>query len=276
MDKNIMLAIAAKEIKDATRNRWFWLYTAAFALLSSALAATALLGSGFGGLAGFGRTTASMINLVLLIVPLMGLTAGTLSMAGERERGTLAYLLAQPVSRFEVYWGKFAGQVVALVSSLLLGFALSGSLVAWKGGAAQSNLYLTLLALSALLAVTSLGLGFLISVLVRRASAAFAVSVVVWLSLAFLADLTLLGMASGMRLGAQQLFHLSLLNPLEAFRMASVFSLRSSLDSLGPAGLYATRTYGSATLALFMGALALWACLPATLSYAVFRRRSIL
>lgn len=270
-----ILTIASKEIQDATRARWFWLYTGAFSLLALALAATALVGSGFSGMAGFGRTTASMINLVLLVVPLMGLTAGTLSLAGDRERGTLAYLMAQPVSRFEVFWGKFAGQALALGASLLLGFGVSGIYLAIRGGREQSQLYLVLLLLSLLLALSSLGLGFLVATLVRKSSAAMAVSLVLWLALAFLGDLSLLGLTGMGRLQAGTLFHLALANPLEVFRLASVFSLRSSLESLGPAGLYATRYYGAYTLALFMGALAAWAAAPATLSYAVFRRRTM-
>lgn len=270
-----MRYLALKELHDATRNRWFWVYTAAFALLSLLLAGTALLGAGFAGLAGFGRTTASMINLILLVVPLIGLSAGTSSLATDRERGTLAYLMAQPVSRAEVFWGKFLGQAAALGTSLLLGFGLSGLLLAGRTGVAQSQLYLVLLGLSLLLALSSLGLGFLVASLVRRASAALAVAVVLWLGLAFLGDLSLLGLTGVFQLQAGTLFHLSLINPLEVFRMASIFSLRSTLESLGPAGLYAVRWYGSWTLALFVGVLAAWAALPATLSYAIFRWRPL-
>lgn len=270
------MTIASKEVQDATRTRWFWLYTGAFSLLALALAATALVGSGFTGMAGFGRTTASMINLVLLVVPLMGLTAGTLSLAGDRERGTLAYLMAQPVSRREVFWGKFAGQTAALGASLLLGFGLSGLYLAMRGGREQSLLYLALLGLSLLLAVCSLGLGFLVATLVRKSSAAMAVSLVLWLGLAFLGDLSLLGLTGMGRLQAGTLFHMTLANPLEVFRMAAVLSLRSSLESLGPAGLYAMRWYGPYTLTLFAAALAAWAAAPATLSYALFTRKEIL
>ncbi|MCW5869900.1 MAG: ABC transporter permease subunit, partial [Candidatus Eremiobacteraeota bacterium] len=206
--------IARKETRDARRNRWYWLYTGAFAVLSLALASTALLGSGFGGLAGFGRTSASMINLVLLVVPLMGLTSGSLSLAGERERGTLAYLLAQPLSRAEIFWGKFLGQVLSLGSSLVLGFGLSGLLLARAGGTQQWALYAALLSLSLLLALVSLGLGFCVGALCQRSSAALGASLVVWLGLAFFADLLLMGLASTHWLPVQGLFHCTLANPV--------------------------------------------------------------
>jgi ABC-type transport system involved in multi-copper enzyme maturation permease subunit len=43
----------------------------------------------------------------------MGLTIGAGSLSGERERGTLQYLLAQPVNRAEVLLGKYLGIVLA-------------------------------------------------------------------------------------------------------------------------------------------------------------------
>ncbi len=88
IDFENVYVLIQKELRDARHNRWFVLYTIAFAALSLALAWFALSGAGNFGLAGFGRTSASLINLVLLIVPLMGLTLGALSLAGEREKGT--------------------------------------------------------------------------------------------------------------------------------------------------------------------------------------------
>ena len=68
--------LAQKELRDALRNRWFLLYTVAFAVLALAFSYLALAGAGMVGFAGFGRTAASLINLVLLIMPLMALTIG--------------------------------------------------------------------------------------------------------------------------------------------------------------------------------------------------------
>src|SRR5262245_24716105 len=75
--------IAARELRDALRSRWFILYTLAFAALGtgvSYISAAAVSGS---GLAGFGRTSAGLINLVLLMVPLMSLTAGAGTIASD-------------------------------------------------------------------------------------------------------------------------------------------------------------------------------------------------
>ncbi|MEZ4637033.1 MAG: hypothetical protein R2856_19120 [Caldilineaceae bacterium] len=71
-----ILTLANYELAASLRNRWFVLYTLIFALLATALSTLSLSGAGTFGFAGFGRTAASLINLVLLIVPLMGLTIG--------------------------------------------------------------------------------------------------------------------------------------------------------------------------------------------------------
>ena len=64
MDASNILTLAQKELRDSLRNRWFLLYTAAFISLTLALSALALSGSDIAGFAGFGRTAASLVNLV--------------------------------------------------------------------------------------------------------------------------------------------------------------------------------------------------------------------
>ncbi|MHC5001581.1 MAG: ABC transporter permease, partial [Planctomycetota bacterium] len=154
-----LITIARKEIRDSLRNRWFMLYTAAFSVLALALSGLSLAGTGMDGFAGFGRTAASLINLVLLIVPLMGLTAGAASLAGERERGTLAYLLSQPVTRMEVVLGKYLGLALALLGSLALAFGISAAVIAGRSGAADASAFVRLVVLAELLALAMLSLG---------------------------------------------------------------------------------------------------------------------
>jgi Cu-processing system permease protein len=126
-------SVAAKELRDSLRNRWFPLYAVLFAVLTSALAWISMAGSGMDGMAGFGRTAAGLVNVVLLIVPLMALTVGAGTIAGERDRGTLEYLLAHPITRGELLFGKLLGSALALLTTLTLGFGISMLVVAWRG-----------------------------------------------------------------------------------------------------------------------------------------------
>jgi Cu-processing system permease protein len=273
--ENVFILIQ-KELRDARNNRWFMLYAIAFAALSLALAWLALSGTGSYGLAGFGRTSASLINLVLLIVPLMGLTLGALSLAGEREKGTLLYLMAQPVNQTELLLGKFVGMAVALVAALGLGFGLTALLIAANGGGAAISTYLVLLLLSCLLAVASLSLGFLISAAVTRSATAVGLALFLWLLLVFFGDLGIMGSAVVLQLDVNQLLGAALANPLQVFKLAAILNLRQNLEVLGPAGVYAFRTYGAALLPALVALLVAWIFVPFLLANGLFKRKGVL
>ncbi|HEX6385677.1 MAG TPA: ABC transporter permease subunit [Anaerolineae bacterium] len=276
IDLENIFILTQKELRDARRNRWFLLYAVAFAALSLALAWLSLAGMGNYGLAGFGRTGASLINLILLIVPLMGLTLGALSLAGERERGTLIYLLAQPVAQLELLLGKFLGLALALMAALGLGFGLTGIVISVYAGTVAIDTFLALTALAFLLAIATLSLGFLISAAVQRGATAVGLALFLWLLLVFFGDLGLMGTAVVLRLNASQLLGLALLNPLQLFKIAAILNIRSNLEVLGPAGVYALRTYGEQLLPLLAGTLLLWTAAPLLTAYQVFKRRGVL
>jgi Cu-processing system permease protein len=276
MELSTVLILAQKELRDSLRNRWFLLYAAAFTILALALSALALAGSDFAGFAGFGRTAASLVNLVMLIVPLMALTVGAQSLAGEQERGSLTYLLAQPVTRGEVLLGKYLGLGLALLAALALGFGLSGlAIVLSGGGAAQPGVYLQLVVLAFLLALVMLSIGFLISTFSRKASMAVGVALFLWLIFVFFGDLGLMGAAVALKsqLSIGNLFALSLINPLQVFKMAAVLNIHTTLDILGPAGIYALQTWGRGLAMVFAGILVGWVVLPIFIAYVRFSRK---
>ena len=124
MSPTNVLILLQKELRDGLRNRWLWLFAVALGVLALALGGLAL--SQTGGVLGFSRTVAGLVNLTLLLVPLLGLALGAQSVAGERERHILPYLLAQPLSRAELLLGKYLGLVLALGAALGLGFGAAG------------------------------------------------------------------------------------------------------------------------------------------------------
>ena len=276
IDIENVFVLIQKELRDARHNRWFVLYAVAFAALTLALAWLALSGAGNYGLAGFGRTSASLINLVLLIVPLMGLTLGAMSLAGEREKGTLIYLMAQPVNQLELLLGKFTGMALALMAAIGLGFGLTGLLIAASGAGTEIRIYVVLLLLSCLLAAASLSAGFLISALTTRSATAVGLALFLWLVLVFFGDLGLMGTAVVLQFSISQLFAAALANPLQLFKLASILNLRQNLEVLGPAGIYAFRTYGDSLLPALVGLLLLWVIVPFSLATQVFKRKGVL
>lgn len=271
----VVWILARKEIRDALRNRWFILYAVCFAALSLALASVALAGTGRFGMAGFGRTAASLVNLVLLIVPLMGLTLGAAALSGERERGTLETLLSQPITRGEVLLGKFFGLATALLGALAAGFGTTGAVLAIQGASANALQFVSIFALSVVLGWSMLSVGILISSIARRTTLALGTAIFVWLGFVFLGDLGLMGSAITLRMSAAELLACALLNPLQVFKMFAVSGMHRSLDLLGPAGLYASQTYGAALPALFGAVLTVWIILPLAAAWAIFSRRGV-
>jgi Cu-processing system permease protein len=267
--------ITRKELRDSLRNRWFLLYTIAFATLAVSLAYVSVAGTGAAGFAGFGRTAAGLINLVVLIVPLMALTSGATAIAGEREHGTLAYLLSQPVTRLEVLLGKYLGLSMSLLASITIGFGSAAGLIAYHTGGADASRFLSIVAIAYMLGLAMLSVGIFISTMTRRSSVAVGTAIFVWLTLVFISGLGLMGSAVAFRLEVDELFHLALVNPIEVFRMAAVGSIDASLDVLGPAGLYAVRTHGSALMGILLSVLAAWIVVPLLLSAVAMQRRSV-
>lgn len=276
IDHRVIWSLMARELRDAWRNRWFQLYSAIFTLLALALAWVGVTGIAGTGVIGFGRTAASLLNLVVLIVPLMGLTLAAGTLAGERERGSLIYLLAQPVGRLEVVLGKFLGLCSAVLAALVVGFALAALVIAGRGGGGDPGPLVRFLAFSALLALATVSLGLLVSALCDKSSVAVGMALFLWLALVFLGDLGLMGTSLVMDLRPSQLLAAALVNPLQEFTIGAVTTLRGGLESLGPAGLYAERTFGTGLPWLLAGCLMLWTLLPLAATVWVVERRGAL
>ncbi|MGC9261488.1 MAG: ABC transporter permease [Phycisphaerae bacterium] len=272
--ENILILIR-KEMRESLRNRWFILYSAAFAVLALAISWLALAGADQYGFAGFGSTAAGLVNLVMLIVPLMALSAGAGSFAGEKERGTLGQLLAMPVTRLEVLLGKFLGLTIVLAITLTVGFGISGIVILLEGGQTDGGGYLTMVALACFLATAMLSVGLLISVLNAKSSTAGGIAIIIWLALAFGSDLGLMGSAILFRLHIWSLFNLAVSNPLEVFKMATLYSSHASLHVLGPAGRYAMNHYGSGLWGVFLTVLGLWVVIPLGLTWWSFQHGEV-
>lgn len=273
MNLRVVWLLSAKEMLDARRNRWFIVVSVLFALLSVSLSLLGLAGLGSLGISGFGRTAASLINLVLLIVPLMGLLLGAMSIAGEREQGTLITLLAQPVTAGEVFIGKYLGSALALIATVLVGFGASALVIAHYAGSQEIGEYLRLVLFTILLGLSYLSLGFLASVFSRRQAAAVGSALFLWFCFIFLSDLGLMGTAIVLRLSPTELFWLVLVNPAQSFKLAVIGALQKSFESFGAAGLYASDAFGPWLAVILAAVLYAWILVPLGGALIFFRRR---
>ncbi len=265
--------LARRELRESLRSRWFLLHTGVFMLLGIAVSFLSASTAGGGGLAGFGRTSAGLANLVTLVVPLMALTAGAGCVASERERGMLAFLLSQPISRFEVIAGKWLGLALALTASICFGFGSCALVISLEGSSERAISMVQLACLSLFLAVGMLGVGVLISVLSPRMSMATGLAIFAWLLFAFVSDLGLMAGTIVWKVSIQSLFVACMVNPLQAFKIWSLDGSGIPLDVLGPVGQYATDHFPRALPWFAAASLSVWGFAPIALAALCFTRR---
>jgi Cu-processing system permease protein len=275
MDARALMLVCGKEIREARQNRWLLVFAVIFAGLALGLSLLGMSGLGNIGVAGFGRTAGSLLNLVMVVVPLMALVVGAMSVAAEREQGTLQTLLAQPVVLGEVLAGKFLGLAAALLAAILAGFGLSALVIARYGGAADAGLYARLVGATCLFGLGYLSLGYLISTVVRKVPTAVGLALFLWLASVFLSDLGLMGTAVVLEVPPRTLLWLSLANPAQAFKLLVLHGLQGNLENLGPAGLYAADVFGDSLRPVLIAILAGWVLVPLGLAVLIGRLRGV-
>ncbi len=266
-------AVIQKELRDAARSRWLVGFAGTFALMALALSLAQGQGGSVSG-QGFTRTTAGLVNLCLLLVPLLALTLGAGAVSGERERGTLASLLSQPISPAGLLLAKYVGLVLAVWAAIALGFGSAGlvlGLVRPLGGIGE---YVQFMMLAGGLAATTLSIGMLISVWSDSRVKAFALAIVAWFVLVLFYDFAAIGAVLSFSVSGQGLLAAVLANPVEGARILAVVGLDPDLRVLGPLGAYLVNELGvGVTTALLVGALVAWTVVPLGIAARVFARQ---
>lgn len=275
MKTPVFRTLVAKEFWEAVHARWLISFIVIFCALAFGISWVGTAGSMIRGYSGFGRTTAALVNLVLLIVPLMGLVSGALSLAGERERRTLDLLLVLPVRPGQIFWAKVFGLSLSLILSLSIAFGTAGITLASRGGLQDTALYFACFWATLLLGLISLGLGLWISACSRRIAQAIGLTLIVWLGLVFVGDLGLLGTSLAVRLPPGVLLATAWLNPLTLYRMLSIDVLGANLEMLGPAGQCAQDILGHGLRLSILGGLLTWMTLALILAYTTYRRNPL-
>jgi Cu-processing system permease protein len=261
-----MVICARQELTLALRSRWTQVFAAVFAVLSLSVASSGYILSGGRGVQDFARTAASLVELVLLLVPLTSIVIGVLSLAPER--GSVEMLYAQPVARSTVLFGRMLGLLAALLAAQAIGFGGAGLMIfARAGGDGARGFFLLVVGAAALTAVF-LGLAALIATgdLGRRRARALAVALVVWFAATIVFDLVALSAASFLRSGhaSRLLITAALVNPVDAFRTGALLGIEGTA-AFGAASLALLRfTHGAAgAAALIAMSAACWIAIPA-------------
>jgi Cu-processing system permease protein len=200
------------------------------------------------GFEGFTRTAASLLNLVLYLVPILALAAATSSFSPEK--GAAEFLFSQPVMRTEVLIGKILGLFASLTMAIVFGFGVSGFVVAARAGSEGIARYLGFVVVTLILLLSFLCLGALASVTSSNRVKALGVSLALWFLFVLFYDLITMGIVSLVDPHSARMIVLIGLfgNPVDLARVAGLLMLGGA-TIFGAAGAALVRTFGSPSVA---------------------------
>jgi Cu-processing system permease protein len=276
MDYQIIMTVARQESRINIRNKWTLIFALVFGALALAISYFGLVTAAVVGFQGFTRTCASLLNLVLYLIPIVALTMATLGFTGEANASEL--LFSQPVTRTEILLGKLLGLSVSVAAATLGGFGLAGLLIASRVGPEGLTRYIAFVGLAILLEIAFLSLGAMVTILTGKKSKAFGFSLFVWFFFVLFYDLIVIGFAFVFKeRTANVLVFLSVFgNPVDIVRVSSLTTLNGPAI-FGAAGAALMKFLGGAETAnvvLILG-LMLWIAGPILVSIRALRRQDI-
>lgn len=275
--KNPMLySIARHELVLNVRNKWTLTFAIAFGALVLAVAYVGIQAEGYSGLQNFTRTSVSILNLVLYIVPLVALTMGTLSFTGDK--GSAELLFSQPVSRSQVLLGKFFGLFFSILLSTLGGYSVAGLMIGLQSGATGLVRYGLLVVFSLGLSLAFLSLAVLVAIASKRKAKALGTALFLWFFFVLFYDLIVIGAIQLVPQRASNvLLFLSLLgNPVGMVRVATLIVLDNA-TIFGAPGAALIRFFGGSLVSVFVlsASLAIWVLVPILIAQRLLRKQDI-
>jgi Cu-processing system permease protein len=250
------------ELQNVVRSRWVIAYGLFFLILTETL--LRLGGSS-------PRALLSLLNVVVLLIPLVTIVFGTIYWHGAREFTEL--LLAQPVRRSTLFHGLFAGLVIPLTAAFVFGVTLPLVLHRSINRDTVGLLTLMLAAGTALTGVFA-ALAVLIAGLVDDRLKGLGIALGAWLVLTLGYDAIVLAVTITFadRPLEMPLLVLTFANPVDLARVALV--LRFDVAALmGYTGAVFQQQLGGTLGTLgALGGLAAWTVIPGLFALRAFKR----
>lgn len=264
-------AIMRLDLAEVLRSRWLIFCIILYGILAGLFILIGLRESTVLGFTGTGRVLLSISHALVLLLPLLALTATGQVIGSARDDGTMELLFSHPFSRREYFLALTLvryGVLLVPLALLLVAVAVMGRL--WLASPVSWGFLGRSLLVCAALLWAFTGLGLAVSVFVRQGSRAMMVLLSLWVLGVALLDFGLIGLMLRYRLHAQTVFLLAALNPVESARIALLVSAEPSLSVLGPVGFYLAHRLG-AGWAEVIGIL--WPALVGTTSWLLAARR---
>lgn len=253
------LKILKYVVYDMLRSRMIIVYTVLLFLISFGIIYTGKDAS---------KAVISLLNVVLLIVPLVSIIFGTIHFYNSRE--FMEMVLALPVERKNIFWAEYAGLSLTLAG----GFTLGAGLPLFIYGAGETAFYLLLSGV--MLTFVFCGLAFLGSVIYKDKAKGIGFSLVVWFYMAVIFDaLVLAGYFAFSQYPLEKAtIVVSALNPVDLARIMILLKMDVSA-LMGYTGASLQQFFGSGFGMLYSAVfLMLWAALPALAARRIFNRKN--
>lgn len=161
-----VITVAKKEFMDNLRNNWIMILTVLFIILTLVMSFV----SGGGSLGDIEITVIGLLAIASLLVPIIAIMLGYNTISGEAETGSLLVVQSYPISREDVYFGKFLGLGSVLAVSVLLGFGISGIVIGAAVGGINLGGFLVFIFLTILLGLIYLSMSICFSSILKRRS----------------------------------------------------------------------------------------------------------
>ena len=258
-----ILKVVRYELQNVVRNKWVIAYGLFFLVTTELL--LRLGGS-------TPRALLSLLNIVVLLIPLITIVFGTIYWQSSREFTEL--LLAQPVQRGALFHGLFAGLVIPLSAAFVAGVAIP--LLLHRGVTAEATPLLVLMLVAGVALTAVFGaLATLIAGVVEDRLRALGMALGIWAIMTLAWDGVILWatMAFADRPLEQPLLVMTFLNPVDLARVLLVLRLDASA-MMGYTGAVFQRFLGGwiGTISAVAG-LALWALVPGLFALRVFKTK---
>ena len=247
-----MTKILKYSLFDLMRSRWAFIYLGFYLLLGIAL----LWLSG-----DTGKVIISLMNVVLLLVPLIATMFSVIYYYNSREFVEL--LLAQPIPRQRIFLGQYLGVSLTLALSYLLGLGLPFLFYGVLGSDQAAN-YLVLLLSGTLLSFIFPALAFWVALHHENRLRGFGLALLLWLFFAVIYDGLMLILMMAFREYPLDNFAMgaTLLNPIDLSRILILLKLDISA-LMGYTGALFQQFLGTGPgLLVALGSLGLWLLLP--------------
>ena len=268
-----IFTILSRELRNSLSNR----YLIAMIIILAALGLTLVsIGSSTTGAVKVDRLTvqvASLSSLSIFLVPLIALFISYDSVVGEKEQGRLMLELSFPITRFEWLMGKFLGHWIAVIIAIFIGYIIAVIPILVSSELSKESMlsFGRLIYSSILLGGVFIGIGYIVSVLVKQRSSAAGIAIGLWLVFVMLFDLTLLGLLvseTGKGLNASQVNGLLMANPVDIFRLMSLSTEQvNQFSAMQAIGEVNTLSFGLLSLSMLA-----WLIVPLFLALFLFKR----